>query len=230
MVWARASVKHKRLISIKRHRFMKVAMMCYHSNIYALYPEKWIESYRKSIEEQEYKQFDIHEVNYGEKFGMVFFNSIFQSKKFPTFVHCMNWLLDELFANGYDYVMNSNVDDVYEPGWIKKTLSVAQRGYDIVSCNFKLFNEEEIYKTHYFDKLSIDEELRRNHNILCHPAICYSKTFWEKGFRYEPEEIPFEDMMLWKRAVSSGAKIFIQPEHHVLHRVHDNSVCKSNNR
>lgn len=210
---------------------MKVALMSYHANVYELYPEDWLKDYSNSIKNQTFKDFDIFEVNYGQGFGMIFFKSIFQSKKFPTFVHCMNWMLDVLFKEkGYDYVFNSNVDDAYDPTWIDRTLTQIQKGYDIVSCNFKLFDERGIFHTHNFQLLNIRNELRKNHNIICHPGVCYSKNFWLNNNRYDPQEIPYEDMKLWQRAINNNQRFYILPQHLVLHRVHNNSVCKSNNR
>lgn len=209
---------------------MKVALITYHSNLYQLYPDKWIEDYRNSIEAQTYDRFDIYEVNYGDRVGMVFFKSLFESVKFPTFVDCMNYMLDKLFnVKKYDYVFNSNIDDVYHPQWVEKTLRFIDR-FDLVSCNFKLFNDDGIYHTHNFERLVIPRELARDHNIICHPGVCYSKWFWENCGPYIPAEVPFEDMRLWQRSLAKGAKMYIQPEHLVHHRVHDNSVCKSDNR
>lgn len=209
---------------------MKVALISYHANLFQVYPEKWINDYRDSIEGQTYERVDIYEVNYGDKIGMVFFKSIFESKKFPTFVDCMNYMLDFLFKEkGYDFVFNSNVDDLYHPEWVEKTLKWANR-FHLVSCNFKLFNDDGVYHTHRFERLNIFRELSINHNIICHPGVCYSRRFWETYGPYDPSEIPYEDMKLWKRALAKGANMFIQPEHLVHHRVHEGSVCKSNNR
>lgn len=211
---------------------MKVALISYHANLFQVYPEKWIDSYRESIQSQTYDRLDIYEVNYGDKIGMVFFKSIFESKKFPTFVDCMNYMLDYLFKEKkYDYVFNSNVDDLYHHDWVLKTLQWVHR-FDLVSCNFKLFKGDDqiIYHTHNFERLNIFKELSINHNIICHPGVCYSRSFWERFGPYDPSEIPFEDLKLWKRAVAKGAKMFIQQDHLVYHRVHNNSVCQSNNR
>lgn len=204
---------------------MKVAVISYHSNVFTVYPETWITDYRNSIENQTYKNFDILETNYGPSFGMVFMKSKFQSKKFPTFVDCMNSLITEAFDMGYDFVANTNVDDKYDIRWLEKTIARMKQGYDLVSCNFKLFNDERgTYHSHFFHVHDIQKQLAKDHNIICHPGVCYSKKFWEKYGPYNPGEIPREDLLLWKRAISKGAKIFIQPEHLVYHRVHKNSV------
>lgn len=209
---------------------LKVALLCYHKNLFDLYPLEWIEAYRDSILNQTFKDFDIWETNYGKSVGMIGWKSKYQSREFPTFVHCMNWMLDWLFNEcGYDVVCNSNVDDVAHPQWLEKSIEKINEGFDVVSCNFQLFNEDGIYKTHYFDKLDIEKELEQNHNILCHPAIVFHRRFHERGNRYDPDQIPYEDRELWKRAIKNS-KFFILPDHLLLHRVHDNAVCRSTNR
>ncbi len=209
---------------------MRVALMSYHKNLYEIYPEKWVEQYRDSILNQTFQKFSIYEINYGQSVGMIFWKSKYQSREFPTFVHCMNWMLDWLFNEcGYDAVANSNCDDIFSPQWLEKSIEKIKEGYDLVSCNFQLFNEHGIYHSHFFSRLDIAKELNRDHNVICHPGVVYSKRFWEKGNRYIPEQIPFEDRELWKRAIKNS-NFIIQPEHLVLHRVHDNAVCRSNNR
>jgi hypothetical protein len=120
---------------------------------------------------------------------MIFWKSKYQSREFPTFVHCMNWMLDYLFNEcGYDVVANSNCDDVAHPQWLEKSIEKIKEGYDLVSCNFQLFNENGIYHSHHFARLDIEKELERDHNVICHPAVVFNKTFWQRN-RYI-EEIP----------------------------------------
>ncbi len=208
---------------------MKIALIAYHKNISKIYPERWIETYRQSIELQTYKKFDIYEVNYGITTERIFPDSIFEQKEFTNFVHVQNYLLEKLFSEGYDAVFNSNVDDHYSVRWIEKLIGFLRQDFDIVSSNFVIFDEKELMKKHFFDKLIIEQELLNNHNIICHPAVMYNKTFWEKGNRYNPDEIPLEDMLLWKRGLSNS-KYFIHPDHLCYHRIHSNSVCQSENR
>lgn len=209
---------------------MKVALMSYHKNLYNIYPVEWIEQYRDSILNQTFQDFEIYETNYGKGVGLVFWRSNLETKEFPTFVDCMNWMLDYLFnEKGYDVVANTNVDDIYHHQWLEKSISKIKEGYDLVSCNFELFNEKGIYHKHQFEKVDIEHELTINHNPICHPGVLYSKRFWTNGNRYIPKEIPYEDLFLWRRAIKNS-KFIILPEHLVLHRVHDNAVCRSQNR
>ncbi len=216
---------------------MKIALMTYHKNLYKIYPKKWIEQYRSSISKQSFQKFDIYEVAYGEDSDRIFDGDphrggAYLHQEFLTFNHVQNFLLDFLFDDGYDCVFNSNVDDGYSPYWMSRMIPWIRNGYDLVSCNFYLLNEGGVIHRHEnFHRLDIAKELSRNHNIICHPAVCYSRSFWEKGNRYNPEEVQTknEDMKLWQRAIGNS-KFIIVPEILCYHRIHSNSVCQSNNK
>jgi hypothetical protein len=202
--------------------------VCYHKNATQLYPEKWIEEYRNSILNQTYKEFDIYELEYSGGDYRIFENSIYHSKPFPSFVYALNYLLDCLFFMGYDCVLNTNVDDVYSLDRVEKQLPYIERGYDIVSSNFHLVDGNGNITRQTFDNLNLELELANNHNVIAHPAVVYSKRFWENN-RYVPEQIPLEDMMLWQRAIKNS-KFIILPDILLYHRIHSNSVCQSENR
>lgn len=208
---------------------IRVALLCYHKNISSIYPKQWVERFRDSIEDQTYQEFDIFEINYGSGTERIFEHSYFESSPHPTFVHALNYLLDKVFSFGYDVAANSNVDDWVGMQWLEKMLGDIQRGNDLVSCNFCLVKDEAITKFHRFHTLDILKELEAGHNPICHPAVCYTKKFWETN-RYVPEEIPVEDLELWKRALRSGSKFFINEQNLLYHRLHNNSVCQSENR
>lgn len=208
---------------------MRVAMMSYHKNAESVYKKEWIDEYKKSILAQEYNDFDVYEINYGNSGERIFDFSYYKKAPFENFVFVMNYLLDLLFNAGYDFVFNSNIDDMYSPMWVNKSLKAAIQGYDLVSSNFVLIRDDKIEHKHFFDKLDLKKELAKQHNIVCHPAVCYSKKFWFRNNRYIPDEIPFEDLRLWQRAINNS-KFLILPEHLCYHRLHDGSVCKSKNR
>lgn len=211
---------------------MRVALMSYHKNVYGLYPSRWLEDYRESISNQTYYEFDIFEVAYGDEPERLFDRSTYLHQDFETFNHVQNFLLDHLFAEGYDCVFNSNVDDLYSLWWVERMLMEIKNGYDLVSCNFVLIDEDgRVTKKHKFENVNIEKELAYDHNPICHPAVCYSKKFWERGNRYNPEDVKTknEDMRLWQRAIKNS-RFIILPEHLCYHRIHSNSVCQSNNK
>lgn len=208
---------------------MKIAVLCYHKNINTIYKKEWIEEYKQSILNQTYKDFSIMEMNYGGTNERIFENSLFESVEMPTFVHALNYLLDKCFSGGYDYVFNSNVDDQNSVDRIEKQLPYLKQGYDLVSSNFALIQDGQVIKHHRFHQLNIEEQLSYDHNIVCHPACAYNRSFW-KNNRYVPEEMKIEDLLLWKRAIKNGSKFIIVEECLLYHRLHENSICQSENR
>lgn len=207
---------------------LKIAVICYHSNLYALYPETWIIKFRDSILNQTHKTFDIWELNYSGGNERIFINSIFESKHLPSFVDAMNYLIDIIFSKGYDCVVNTNCDDFYALNRIEKQIESIKAGYDAVSSNFALIRDDVCVHVNVFDKLDISQELNNGHNPVCHPSIILNHKFWKQN-RYVPSEIPFEDMLLWKRAIKNGNTFIILPEILCFHRLHNNSVCQNEN-
>lgn len=209
---------------------LKVALICYHKNITTIYPKRWIEEFKNSILSQTNNQFDIFEMTYAGGNERIFENShYYESSKMPTFVHTMNYLLDMVFSQGYDYALNTNVDDTYASNRVEEQLKFMESGYDLISSNFFLVENEKIVHTHSFEKADIQRELERGNNPVCHPVVAYSKNFW-MGNRYEPEAVPTEDMELWKRAINNGYSFVILEDVLCYHRLHSESVCQSENR
>lgn len=204
---------------------MKLALICYHKNV-TQYPKQWIDEFSLSILGQTYQDFDIFELNYGGGEERLFACSEFESKELTNHAEAMNYLIDKCFELGYDYMLNTNVDDIYSLDRIEKQLPCMQQGYDIISSNFDLFDERGTFHTHEFHTLNIRKELQANHNIICHPVVAISKHFWSWN-RYYPHEIPLEDMKLWQRTVASF-KFIILPDVLLHHREHTNSVGHSN--
>lgn len=198
---------------------VKSAVIVYHKNLYQ-YPQEWIDRFRESIRNQTYKDFDIIELNYGGGEERIFDDSIFESIKMLSFPHAMNYLFDK--CKDYDCVFNTNCDDYYSEDRFEIQIGLIRQGCDIVSSNFSLVDDDNIKLTHRFEEKNIDRELSKNHNVICHPVVAYSKRFINKE-RYNPEEIPFEDMKLWQRTVRDYGYI-ITPEVLCFHRLHKNSV------
>lgn len=209
---------------------MLSALIVYHKKVHGIYPDEWLKQFTDSIQAQTCQEFDIIELNYGAGVERLFPNSKFISKEFPTFVDGMNYLLGECFTTlGYQYVFNTNVDDYYAPERIERQLAYLKGGYDIVSSNFALIDTDgREFKRHAFHKSSILREFRRNHNIIAHPVVAYSKKSFSKGLHYNPSEIPYEDLELWKRMLPRNKFVILQ-DCLLFHRVHENSVCQNTN-
>lgn len=205
-----------------------VALLVYHKNIHKIYPSSWTGQFVNSILSQTFQGFKVYEINYGGGQERLFSNSIFESKELPTFVHAMNHLIDKTLLDGADVVVNNNCDDWAAINRLEVQLPYIEQGFDIVSSNFSLIQDDRLVKVHSFDKLNIKEELNKNHNIVCHPGVMYSRHFLLNN-RYEPDLIPLEDLILWQKTIDNF-RFKIVPENLVYHRIHQNAVCKSQNR
>ena len=229
----------KRLLALdKNHKQIRTNLKCavimFHKNIEKNYKEKW---WRLSVEtmlKQTYQDFDFFEINYGGKDWSIINQyegfeqkHFFYSQKFKNHAQAMNFIIDEVFKNGYDVVFNTNMDDYYDLSRIDKQIDYILDGYDIVSSNFDyvLDFRDDDYRLKEFDfsDLDIKSELDLNHNIVAHPVVCFTKNVWTK-MRYNDTLIPKEDLDFWQRAVSNGFKIKIVPDTLLHYRVHDNQT------
>jgi hypothetical protein len=210
---------------------MKCAVIFYHKNALQIYRREWINDCIYTIKNQTFKNFDVFELNYGgseDRFGEgVFSNYIFIQKQMENHIEAMNYLYSMLFANGYDVVFNTNLDDFYSERRFEVQLSYIEQGYDIVSSDFKYVNERsEAYKDMVMtQKGGIAENLARNHNVIAHPCVAMSKSFWDDNLHYK-NILGSEDLDLWKRGVVAGKKFFIIPEFLLFYRIHDTQVTK----
>lgn len=213
---------------------MKLAWIVFHKNVRA-YPSKWIEDYVNSVYTQtvngqnavDEKIIDIWEVNYGNGNERLFTESKFFKKNFPTHAHAHNFILDEVFKNGYSYAFNSNVDDCYPEDRIERQLPYCKQGKDIICANHSEIDGDNKVTNHdiAFHKMAVNLEMAKNHNIISHPTVVYSKHFWTKCPKLDPALIPADDMALWKWALFNGFQFTIVPYNLCWHRIHPNSVA-----
>ena len=92
-----------------------------------------------SIFSQTHEHFDIYELNYGS--GASSQDSLVQehlhllegrlytflSRPLPSHAAAMNYLLDRVFADGYEVAFNVNVDDYYAPTRFERQLQATSR-------------------------------------------------------------------------------------------------------
>lgn len=201
---------------------MKVCCIVYHSNL-EKYPNEWIQRFKTSILRQTYRNFFIIELDYGGADHKIFDSSLLHSKKLNNHAEAMNYLMALAVEKGADYIANCNIDDHYSYDRFEKQIEYAKKGYDIISSNFTLIDEKgKPYHVHAFDKLNIYAELKKEHNILCHPVIMYSRKFCREN-KYDPLLIPLEDLRLWQKTVYNY-KYIILKDLLCFHRVHKQSV------
>lgn len=204
----------------------KLALICFHKNL-SLYDKRWINKYRDSILEQTYKDFDIFEINYGGTNDRIFNNSTFSNEIFNYHSDAHNFLLDKVFNSGYDWCLNSNIDDFYNLDRIKKQSEYFDSEYDIISCNYIHVDENdeiigEVLLSSF--EFEIEHSLKTGHNIIAHPAVMYSKNFWLSKDKLKSNEIPRDDLNLWIRLLDKGYKFKIIPESLMYYRSHSNKI------
>lgn len=212
---------------------MKLAWIVFHKNVYA-YNRKWIDDYVNSVYNQtingkaavENKLIDVWEINYGNGNERLFPESKFYRKNFKNHALAHNFILDEVFANGYSYAFNSNCDDCYSDDRIEQQLPYCKRGFDIISSNHSIIDVENNILTHdiQFSKMDVGLEMSKNHNIVSHPSVVYSKNFWTHCPKLNPNLIPVDDRELWKWGLFHGYKFVIVPQTLCYYRVHADSV------
>lgn len=203
---------------------MKTASICFHKNL-SRYPEKWTDDYRVSIESQVTKTV-IFEIDYGCQGERIFKNSRYYEVPFSNHAEAHNFLCRQAVGHGFDFVANTNIDDLYHQERILRQLPYCEK-YDVVSCDMThIDGENTVTKENIlFSQMNIREHAEKNHNILAHPACIYSKNFIENSGLLIPSEIPRDDFELWKRSFGKFT-FFIVPYVLLYYRKHENNISK----
>ena len=209
---------------------MKLAAMAYHSDAASRYACEWIEQCVLSMAQQTDRDFDLHELNYGDSAGFYFpYAETQHTVPLKDYAQAMNLMLTSLFEYGYDAVLNINIDDYYAPNRVALQRAALEEGYDIVSGNFIGIDlNGEVWlrtKPKQFHTRDIAEELTRGHNIIAHGAVAYSRKFWNTASRYRSRDIPNEDLRLWQREIKRQ-RFIVLPENLMVYRKHPMSVSQ----
>lgn len=215
----------------------KIGVIIFHKKIKEIYRMRWIEKCLNSILNQTNQEFKIYEIDYsGDNFSIIkdlypkFRRHKFISEIFSNHAEAMNRIIDIAFSDGCEYIFNTNVDDYYSLDRIEKQMEYLKNGYDVVSSNFCYITEEEnedrfiCYKN---VKGNIHDNFKMGHNIIAHPVVAFNKRFWETN-RYNPQEIPKEDFLLWYRGIESGFKFYIHDDILLNYRLHENQITGNN--
>ncbi len=204
---------------------MNLALIAYHRNAYERYSKVWIDQYRDSILAQS-EAIDVFELDYGGGDAHIFDSAKrWWSCPLRNHAEAQNAMLDALFDLGYEGVLNSNVDDFYPTCYAAVSARQLSNGTQLSSGNFTLVNGDGavIYEHKNLHEVNIGDRLAAQDNVVCHPAVAYRKDFWLGSSRYNPDELPLEDLRLWQREVHRF-RFIIAPECLVTHRVHESSV------
>lgn len=213
---------------------MKSAVIFYHKNIENIYKREWIDECVQSIKGQTYQDFDVFELNYGDG-NNKYCDKIkdedgyyFYGLPFDNHIHAMNFLISEVFFQGYDVVFNTNMDDQYSQYRFAKQLGKIGEGYQLVSSNFYYVSEKRniintLCMTGHGD---IGTNLAINHNVIAHPVVCLHKSFWDDDLHYN-DLLGYEDLDLWQRAYNKGKRFCILEDYLLYYRIHTNQVTKT---
>ncbi len=235
------------------------AVIFFHKNILKLYDIKWIKQCVESIINQKDVKFDILEINYGNEDYSIFeeykkkFNSgyYFFKENFETHTDAMTFLLNKGFYEyEYDIIFNTNLDDFYNEYRFIKQIECINSGYLLCSSWWTYIKNtngiDSFYKkidnlifklkicNKYIDVLSIKEQIIKNHNVINHSGVCFSKLFWKSYdkfnnlLRYRDDK-PYEDMTLWKRALENNIPVTIINDNLITYRLHNNQIGSNKN-
>ena len=211
---------------------MKKAVIFYHKNIHRLYRQEWIDQCVDSMAGQSDKDFDVFELNYGggnERYAEgKFARYTFLNMEFNNHIGAMNYLYSMLFANGYDVVFNTNMDDYYDLWRVEEQMKFINTGCQLVSSDFVYINEfgHATKLMNVSEKGDIKENLNKDHNVIAHPAVAMHKSFWDDDLHYN-DLIGHEDLDLWQRAVKKGKTLFIVPKPLLLYRIHREQITST---
>jgi hypothetical protein len=238
--------------NIYLNNITKNAVIFFHKNIKKLYKQKWIDQCIHSVLNQKNIEFDIIELNYGGD-GDCLIENYTRGKHYffniPLTVHtdAMVFLLNKGFCElDYDIIFNTNLDDYYHEDRFYKQKKCVLDGYimcstlwhyikeiDDVEKNDLVFTKQMLAlnnsKNNYIDIDDIKEQLNKNHNVINHSAVCFTRKMWysydknDNLLRYRDDK-PFEDLTFWQRVVSGGHLITIIDEDLVFYRIHENQI------
>ena len=211
----------------------KCCVIFYHKNIESIYLNSWIKECVDSIRDQTFQHFDVFELNYGQ--GNKFYfpedgKRLVFRKSLPLENHifAMNHLIDSALKLEYEIIFNVNMDDSFNNLRFVKQYEKICQGYDLVSSNFWYTNDRGVK----FKKMALTNSgdiginLSKNHNVICHPCVAFSSSFFNTGLRYN-NLLGYEDLDLWKRAHGEGKRFYILPDFLCNYRLHKKQVTKT---
>ncbi len=195
----------------------------FHKNVFS-YQKKWLDDFTESVNNQTIRM-DILEIDYGGTYNKLFQQSLFYCKEFSNHADAHNFLCMEAVKKGYKYIFNHNVDDMYHQERVARQLPPMEEGFDVVSCNMTQMDAANrvIRDDILFSEMDILKQSYKGHNIIAHPACCYSKNFIENSGMLVSSEIPKDDYNLWKRSYGKF-KFLIVPYTLLFYRIHDKNI------
>lgn len=194
---------------------MKICCVVYHSNIYEKYKKNWIIDFFHSIHSQTYQDFDIIECCYdNSKTSLMsmlketnLFNNkkhIFINKRFKNNFDCENYLFEYIFNKlDYDVCINTNIDDIYNKNRFELQIEKIKNGADLVSCNYKIFQEYKNLKYERLYLIAKEEEINTEYK---------KRLFFTKSLLDKKTNIPFSGTTFNKKCWNLSSKKINYPE------------------
>lgn len=218
---------------------MKVAVIFFHSNILNLYKKRWIIESVNSILNQTFKDFDIHEINYGgdgfslgELCDFSNHKHYFYNEKLKNHIYGEQYLFDKC-KNDYDIIFNTNLDDISYPERFEKELNLYKSGnYDVVYTDIEYMKEvcdkDEVFfdlnLRRYNTHKDIEYQVLNGHNVIANPTVLYTKRFLQENkLDLDIYRTNQEDFDLWKRTIRKY-NFGIVPEILLKYRIHKNQI------
>ncbi len=178
---------------------MKVGVIIYHKNIYSIYDKRWVDVCLNSLRDQTYKDFIVYELCYSDEPEQLWEGSKYEHGPMKNHIFAMNHI------------------------------KAVNAGYDLVSSNFSHVDEnDQVIRNMIFHDRDIATELASNHNIIGHGVVVMTKGFWARNKYYGTDELGYEDLTLWKRAIDKGENIIVLPEILFSYRLHSNQTGRIN--
>ena len=178
----------------------------------------------------------------------------FFHQNMDTHTEAMIFLLNQGFESGYDIMYNTNLDDYYDKNrFYYQYIDIIQNHSTMNSCLYTTIkndtpvlslcyeNNEFIWKPYSLNNFRSNEiinydiirkNLNENKNVICHPGVCFTKQFWSSFdkngnlLRYR-NDMPFEDLSLWIRAINNDIRITILNLNLVWYRQHEKNISST---
>lgn len=209
----------------------KKGVIFFHGNLFRIHDPVWSEKCIQSIRNQTIKDLYFYEINFGDDELQLLPDSKFFHVKKKNYVDAMNFIISEAFNDGCDFIFNTNIDDIYHPERIQKQMEFLNQEYDLVSSDFCYIDLQDVpfHHMHIRNFGDIKENLSKDHNVIAHPCVAFSKKFWSDELnRYNVNSVGREDLDLWKDSINRGYTFYIVDEILLYYRIHSNQVTSNN--
>lgn len=136
------------------------------------------------------------------------FYKLVQNDENRGLAYSLNKLIDVLENEEYIFRMDS--DDICKPDRVSKQMKMMLSNIhiDIVGGAIQEIDEEGCTKmVRTYPKNTEDaKKFIAKASIFAHPTVCFRRSFFEKGFRYQTKFFP-EDLYLWFDALAKGIDV-----------------------